>query len=142
MGRSSTRAGKCCTIQSESKKFGRHQWQYLAITFMLSIIIDVPSPLTHSLIVQETKVHWTKNDTILSEQKAVHDAPRSQKYWDEHGIERPDYAKTDAVIAVKRQRQTGGINGQIWQSNRVIVIIAASIVNRRNSSKCSIQTYG
>jgi len=25
-------------------------------------------------------------------------APRSQKYWDEHNIQRPDYAKTDAEV--------------------------------------------
>ena len=29
-------------------------------------------------------------------------APKSQKYWDEHNIKRPDYAKTDAEIAMDR----------------------------------------
>ena len=33
---------------------------------------------------------------------AAHTAPRSQKYWDDHGIERPDYAKTDAEIAQEK----------------------------------------
>lgn len=32
-------------------------------------------------------------------------APRSQRYWDEHGIERPDYAKTD--LELLRDRSAG-----------------------------------
>jgi len=36
-------------------------------------------------------------------------APRSQKYWDEHNIERPDYAKTDEELAQGR--------GADWRSN-------------------------
>lgn len=45
---------------------------------------------------------WTQNNNIAQEHRAAHNAPRSQKYWDEHGIERPDYAKTDAEIAAER----------------------------------------
>jgi hypothetical protein len=37
-------------------------------------------------------------------------APKSQKYWDDHGIKRPDYAKTDAEIA---HEQSGGGGGCI-----------------------------
>jgi len=112
--------------------FGRHRWQHCAITLMLSIIIVImsSSPSSHVLVVQATKVTWTGNDNVLPEQMAAHNAPRSQKYWDEHGIERPDYAKTDAEIAAERsQRQTGGSDEQIRQSqHRVIVVIAVSIV--------------
>lgn len=100
---------------------------------MLSVIIIViisSSPSSHVFVVKATKVTWTGNDNVLPEQKAAHDAPRSQKYWDEHGIERPDYAKTDAEIAAERRRsRTGGSDEQIRQSQqRVIVVIAVSIV--------------
>jgi hypothetical protein len=100
---------------------------------MLSIIIVIisSSPSSHVLVVQATKVTWTGNDNVLPEQMAAHNAPRSQKYWDEHGIERPDYAKTDKEIAAeRRQRQTdGGGDEQIRQSqHRVIVVIAVTIV--------------
>jgi hypothetical protein len=36
----------------------------------------------------------------------AHTAPRSQRYWDEHGIERPDYGKTDAELAVENNDGT------------------------------------
>ena len=58
-----------------------------------------------------TNVQWTGNDNVSPEHKDAHNAPRSQKYWDEHGIERPDYAKTDAEIAAERRKNgkdTGG----------------------------------
>ena len=42
---------------------------------------------------------------VSSDHEAAHNAPRSQKYWDEHGIERPDYAMTDAELIAKRRRQ-------------------------------------
>jgi hypothetical protein len=35
-------------------------------------------------------------------------APKSQRYWDEHGIERPDYAKTDAEVARERAAKYSG----------------------------------
>lgn len=113
--------------------FERHRWRHCTITFMLSVIIVViisSSPSSHVFVVKATKVTWTGNDNVLPEQKAAHDAPRSQKYWDEHGIERPDYAKTDAEIAAERRRsRTGGSDEQIRQSqHRFIVVIAVSIV--------------
>lgn len=98
---------------------------------MLSVIIVfASSPSSHVLVVQATKVSWTGNDNVLPEQKAAHDAPRSQKYWDEHGIKRPDYAKTDAEIAAERRRRgTGGIDGKNRQSqHRVIVVIAVALI--------------
>ena len=33
--------------------------------------------------------------------------PRSQKYWDENNIERPDYAKTDAELLKERMMKGG-----------------------------------
>lgn len=41
-----------------------------------------------------TDIKWTPGDNS----QEAHTAPKSQKYWDEHGIERPDYAKTDAEL--------------------------------------------
>ena len=52
-------------------------------------------------------VQWTSNENVKEEHKDAHYAPRSQKYWDEHNIERPDYAKTDAEIAAERGEQHG-----------------------------------
>jgi hypothetical protein len=45
-------------------------------------------------------VKWVGNqDPNAPEASRV---PRSQKYWDEHKIERPDYAKTDAEVFQER----------------------------------------
>ncbi len=59
--------------------------------------------VSFSCLTAATDVKWTpgKDDP----KNAAHTAPRSQKYWNEHGIERPDYAKTDAEIA---QEKGGG----------------------------------
>lgn len=47
-------------------------------------------------MVHGTRVEWIGNhDPNAPEASKV---PRSQKYWDKHNIERPDYAKTDAEI--------------------------------------------
>lgn len=53
-----------------------------------------------------TEVKWSAGDH--DEKNAAHTAPKSQKYWDEHGIKRPDYAKTDAEIAQERGDSSGG----------------------------------
>jgi Flp pilus assembly protein TadB len=53
------------------------------------------------------KVKWTPNENVKVEHKDAHYAPRSQKYWDEHNIERPDYAKTDAEIMAERGERIG-----------------------------------
>lgn len=60
-----------------------------------------------------TQVNWSGNQNVNPKHKAAHEAPRSQRYWDEHGIERPDYAKTDAEIAAER-RQRG--DSSVWQT--------------------------
>jgi hypothetical protein len=56
-------------------------------------------------VVQATNVKWTgntdKNAPLASK------VPRSQKYWDDNNIERPDYAKTDAEIAAERGEKKG-----------------------------------
>jgi hypothetical protein len=70
--------------------------------------------------VDGTQVKWSSNDNVSHKDRAAHDAPRSQKYWDEHGIERPDYAKTDAEIAAER-RQKGDNKWQKWLGTCLIM---------------------
>jgi hypothetical protein len=57
-------------------------------------------------VVQGTDIKWTAGDSSGSDAAK---APRSQKYWDEHGIERPDYAKTDAELAAERGDSSQGV---------------------------------
>jgi hypothetical protein len=51
-----------------------------------------------------TEVKWTGNPDGPEAARV----PRSQKYWDENNIERPDYAKTDAEIRQERRQQNKG----------------------------------
>lgn len=53
-----------------------------------------------------TEVKWTPTD---SSNDPAHTAPRSQRYWDENNIERPDYAKTDAEIMMERGIEGSGV---------------------------------
>jgi hypothetical protein len=64
----------------------------------------------HWAFVNGTNVKWTGNqDPNAPEASRV---PRSQKYWDEHKIERPDYAKTDAEIFQERIMSDESLNVQ------------------------------
>jgi len=47
-----------------------------------------------------TNIKW--HQTKVDPKDPAQNAPKSQKYWDEHNIERPDYAKTDAEVAAER----------------------------------------
>ena len=54
-----------------------------------------------------TKVKWTAGDNSGRHASA----PRSQRYWDEHGLggeNRPDYAKTDAEVLAERWGNKAG----------------------------------
>jgi hypothetical protein len=54
-----------------------------------------------------TKVKWTAGDNSGKHASA----PRSQRYWDEHGLggeNRPDYAKTDAEVLAERWGNKAG----------------------------------
>merc|ERR1719375_2386456 len=66
-------------------------------------------------------VKWTPNTNVREEDRAAHDAPRSQRYWDKHGIERPEYAKTDAEAARER-RDRGKTNGLFGISGGDVMI--------------------
>ncbi len=50
-------------------------------------------------LVQGTEINWKGTSPGDDPAKT---APKSQRYWDEHNIARPDYAKTDAEIAAER----------------------------------------
>ncbi|GAX11410.1 hypothetical protein FisN_22Lh087 [Fistulifera solaris] len=49
--------------------------------------------------VQGTEIKWKGTSQDGDPAKT---APKSQRYWDQHNIARPDYAKTDAEIATER----------------------------------------
>ena len=66
--------------------------------------VAIPSP--HNAVSAQ-QIKFTSNENIQEKHKEAHYAPRSQKYWDENNIERPDYAKTDAEIMAERGERIG-----------------------------------
>jgi hypothetical protein len=65
----------------------------------------MPSPLLLLLLLplllqaaSATNIKFTPGDNSGEAARA----PRSQKYWNEHNIEKPDYAKTDAEVFQER----------------------------------------
>ncbi len=67
----------------------------MRLTTLLFVI-----PYQFLLFADATQVKWTAASGNSNDPAAT--APRSQKYWDTHGIKRPDYAKTDAELAMER----------------------------------------
>ena len=60
--------------------------------------------------------------------------PIVQRYWDEHNIVRPDYAKTLAEVReeqLKKQmeEQKGGLWGQAWRKFLVSFIVLRLLLN-------------
>ena len=57
-------------------------------------------------VVEATDIKWHAGGDGGGDEdpevRAAKNAPRSQRYWDEHNIKRPDYAKTDAEVAAER----------------------------------------
>lgn len=72
-------------------------------------------------VAEATDVTWTEGEN--DPKNRAHTAPKSQKYWDEHGIERPDYAKTDAEIA--QERGSGGGGSAIKWFILVFILVGA-----------------
>jgi len=52
-----------------------------------------------------TSIKWTPGTGTTHEDNPAAKAPRSQKYWEEHNIQRPDYAKTDQEVYMEQQQQ-------------------------------------
>jgi hypothetical protein len=50
----------------------------------------------------------------------AHTAPRSQRYWDKHGIERPDYGKTDSELA-------GESDGKPWSWAGIFFLVSSVV---------------
>jgi len=73
-----------------------------------------------------TQVKWQPNNNIKPENEAAHNAPRSQKYWNENNIKRPDYAKTDAEVAAERGESggSGGLFGLFLKVSVGLVLVA------------------
>lgn len=67
-----------------------------------------------------TQVKWTANTANDNDPAAT--APRSQKYWDENNIKRPDYAKTDSELFA--EGKGGGGGGGI--TNLVLLVAVAA----------------
>mmetsp|Transcript_681 Transcript_681/g.1100 ORF Transcript_681/g.1100 Transcript_681/m.1100 type:complete len:167 (-) Transcript_681:470-970(-) len=74
--------------------------------FNFNLLCILTCLLCHSsiAIIQATNVKWTPNTETNTE--AAHTAPRSQKYWDENNIKRPEYGYTDAEIAARQGKTT------------------------------------
>jgi len=74
-------------------------------------------------------------------------APRSQRYWDEHGVVRPDYAKTDEELWAERRAAQSGDTATIrpWTVALAVGLVggmaaglyALHVVRTTNSSTAS-----
>ena len=73
------------------------------LSLLLSIICIQFIAIYNNSLIQSTEVKWSGNNDPNAPEAAK--VPRSQKYWDENNIERPDYAKTDAEIAKERRSE-------------------------------------
>jgi hypothetical protein len=87
----------------------------LSVTSWLFLLLSASSSLPRTTA---TEVKWTASSSSTTAAAALDangkrpketaaTAPRSQKYWDEHNIERPDYAKTDAELAQEKYGRKG-----------------------------------
>ena len=79
------------------------------LNLVLSIICFQFVTIYNNSLIQSTEVKWTGNNDPNAPEAAK--VPRSQKYWDENNIERPDYAKTDAEIAQERRSRKNNQQG-------------------------------
>ena len=57
--------------------------------YVFMMAAAIPSPHV-AVFVSAQQIKFTSNENIQEKHKEAHYAPRSQKYWDEHNIERPD----------------------------------------------------
>ena len=68
------------------------------------VVVMVQLVVLFPCVVMSMDIKWTPNTSNNNNEDAA-TAPRSQKYWDEHNIERPDYAKTDWEIAQEKMKE-------------------------------------
>ena len=74
----------------------RHAPSFILL-LLLSYIFD---------LLECTEIKW-ESAAKEGETDRAKIAPKSQRYWDEHNIERPDYAKTDAEVAAEAGQGIG-----------------------------------
>lgn len=89
---------------------------YSCLVLLLTISICLSTLIQPSIA---TNVKWTGNTDPNAPEAAK--VPRSQKYWDENNIERPDYAKTDAEIL---QEKLVKLNSETDKKTVVLMIVA------------------
>ena len=95
----------------------------LIVNLLLSITCFQFINIHNNSFIQSTEVKWTGNDNPNAPEAAK--VPRSQKYWDEHNIERPDYAKTDAELA--QESLGGGKSSKFSKSSNVLRLIIGAL---------------
>jgi len=88
-----------------------------------TLTIHRNQPLIHRVAAEE-RVTWTPNRDVDPNNRA-HTAPRSQKYWDEHGIERPEYAKNDYEVDAERRAREGDGDSVFIQNLFLSFLLAA-----------------
>jgi hypothetical protein len=77
-----------------------------------------------------TNIKWTpaSDATRKDGKETAATAPRSRNYWIENNIEIPDYAKTDAELALERGE--GGVGGGVSPSTKMLlafIVLSAAV---------------
>ena len=97
----------------------------LAVSQMVGMMLLLPHR-----VAAETQVRWISAAT--NDDGAAQTAPKSQRYWDKHNIERPDYAKTDAEVATERMNRMAVLLGSTvscWKlgMKHILLFLGAAI---------------
>lgn len=100
----------------------------LVLTLTLSLAPNSNNFASSLIFAGATNVQWQGNNNIPQEHQDAHNAPRSQKYWNENGIKLPDYGKTDAEIAAERREKKVDGNGGGWGSGIIIILSVVMIL--------------
>ena len=97
------------------------------LILLLVMIVSMTSlPCRCLQPVGATEVTWVPNDDKEANsngKQTAQTAPRSQKYWNENNIERPDYAKTDAELRQEEIRRDPNKARRLWFTLQVVVFL-------------------
>jgi hypothetical protein len=89
---------------------------------MLAVTVELVSAL-------DITWHANPEDELQGDGKdPAKTAPKSQRYWDEHGIVKPDYAYTDDEIRQRQQQQQGQDTTSLSMAETVMVAVASCFV--------------
>ena len=104
------------------------------------MVISINIVFFQNQLVEGSSVQWTMGPDQQKHQysgkETAATAPRSQKYWDENGIERPDYAKTDYELArerLQKQYEKFGDQGKEY-GKRWDIVYFMKVVSMLNGS--------